>query len=221
MTDSSLIEEEACRNKIGVWGDRSCPELVQYTHCRNCPVYAQAGRQLLDREAAPGYIEDWRTRIASVSPQNAAAQCAIVIFRVSGEWLALPTRLIREVVDPTPVHRIPHRQDQRFMGLVNVRGELMPCVSLCEMLSTSAEAEQNLRAWPRLLVLERDGAAWALPVDEVDGARRIPLESLRRPPVTVASGSPSFTASVFTITKGDVGLLDDDLLLLALRDVCR
>ena len=29
-----------CWNRIGVRGDGSCPELKQYVHCRNCPVYS-------------------------------------------------------------------------------------------------------------------------------------------------------------------------------------
>ena len=28
-----------CWNRIGISGDRSCPELVQHVLCRNCPVF--------------------------------------------------------------------------------------------------------------------------------------------------------------------------------------
>jgi len=42
VTPSSI---ERCWNFIGIEGDRSCPQLATYTHCRNCPVYSTAGHQ--------------------------------------------------------------------------------------------------------------------------------------------------------------------------------
>lgn len=34
-------------------GDRSCLQLSEVKHCRNCPVYAAAGRALLERPIPP------------------------------------------------------------------------------------------------------------------------------------------------------------------------
>ena len=51
--------EDACWRRIGVAGDRTCPELAQHVHCRNCPVYAGAahgwcvkGSQVYKEDAA-------------------------------------------------------------------------------------------------------------------------------------------------------------------------
>ena len=41
----------ACWTTIGVRGDGSCPELKQYVHCRNCPVYSAGAMQVLESEA--------------------------------------------------------------------------------------------------------------------------------------------------------------------------
>ncbi|MDM9384291.1 hypothetical protein QUB80_26815 [Chlorogloeopsis sp. ULAP01] len=38
-----------CWNIIGIMGDRSCPELSNFIHCRNCPIYSAGGHQLLER----------------------------------------------------------------------------------------------------------------------------------------------------------------------------
>lgn len=221
---SSLLpgqDDGSCRLAVGVWGDRSCPELQEHTHCRNCPVYARAGRSLLEREAGDTYIEEWRSRIAAEDAPEAGQQRSVVIFRVRSEWLALPTRLLREIVEPVAAHAVPHRRDPRFAGLINVRGELIPSIQLAPLLGATDAVAANPRAWARVLILDRDGAVWAFPVDEVDGVQRIPESALRTPPVTVGVGSPSFTANVFTSTRGDVGLLDEELLLLAIRDICR
>ena len=214
-------QDGSCRTTIGVWGDRTCPELREHVHCRNCPVYARTGRSVLEREAGDAYLEEWRARIATEEAAVASHQRSVVVFRVHSEWLALPTRLLREIVEPLAAHQVPHRRDPRFGGLVNVRGELIPGLLLGPLLGAREPAAANQRAWARTLIVERDGAPWALPVDEVDGVHRIPEDELRTPPVTVGAGSPSFTAAVFTSTRGDVGLLDDELLLHAARDFCR
>ena len=38
-----------CWNRIGVFGQRSCPELLSCVHCRNCSVYSAAGHSLFER----------------------------------------------------------------------------------------------------------------------------------------------------------------------------
>ena len=221
MSALAELQDGNCRNTLGVWGDRSCPELREHIHCRNCPVYARTGRAVLERDAGAAYLDLWRSRVATEEAAVANRQRSVVVFRVQGEWLALPTRLLREIVEPLAPHQVPHRRDPRFGGLVNVRGELIPAIRLGPLLGARPEVGANPRAWARVLIVERDGAAWALPVEEVDGVHRVPEDELRTPPVTVGAGAPSFTAAVFTAARGDVGLLDDELLLHAARDLCR
>ena len=38
-----------CWRTIGITGDKSCPELATYIHCRNCPVLAEAARTFFAR----------------------------------------------------------------------------------------------------------------------------------------------------------------------------
>ena len=53
-----------CWHRIGVSGDRSCPELNAFIHCRNCPVFAAAARTFFDRPAPEGYLADWSRWLA-------------------------------------------------------------------------------------------------------------------------------------------------------------
>ena len=63
---SSLLPYGAnCWNRIGTSGDRSCPELEQHVHCRNCPVFASAARVFFDRPAPEGYLAEWTQWLAS------------------------------------------------------------------------------------------------------------------------------------------------------------
>ena len=51
--------DDDCWNRIGVYGDRSCPELSTFVHCRNCPVFAAAARSLLRPPRPEGYLAEW------------------------------------------------------------------------------------------------------------------------------------------------------------------
>ena len=55
---------EGCWHRIGVSGDRSCPELASFVHCRNCPVFAAAARGFFDRPAPEGYLAEWTRWLA-------------------------------------------------------------------------------------------------------------------------------------------------------------
>lgn len=50
--------DDHCWSKIGVSGDRTCPELQSFVHCRNCPVFAAAARTFLTARLLKGI---WRT----------------------------------------------------------------------------------------------------------------------------------------------------------------
>jgi chemotaxis-related protein WspD len=125
--------ESDCWNRIGVRGDRSCPELTQYVHCQNCPVFAAAGRRFLDVATPPGYLEEWTQRLAAPVEEAAADLEGVLVFRLADEWLALSVHTLVEVTTLRPVHRVPHRGGL-LAGLVNIRGELCLCVHLVKLL---------------------------------------------------------------------------------------
>jgi len=138
-----------CWNRIGIPGDRSCPELQAHIHCRNCPVFASAARTFFDRSAPANYLAEWTQWLAG-SPAAASSESSksgspdeqdrnrelisVLIFRLGQEWLAFRTQTVAEVNLPRPVHRIPHRSNEILIGLVNLRGQLQLCVSLHGLL---------------------------------------------------------------------------------------
>jgi chemotaxis-related protein WspD len=220
--NSGIQDTAACRNTIGVWGDRSCTELALHGHCRNCPVFARAGRALLERTAPAGYLEEWHERIATPrGVEERGARLSLIIFRLGSEWYALPTARVREVLDPLQPHRVPHRNHPAFRGLVNVRSELLPCVDLQRLIGAGGEATSGAGAWARTFLIERDGAAWCFESPEIDRIEQVSESTLRIPPVSLELANPAFTSHLFAGERGDTGLLDDELLFHALREVCR
>ncbi len=178
---------EGCWHRIGVSGDRSCPELNTFVHCRNCPAFAAAARGFFDRRAPDGYLADWSTWLSGggvACGTDADARCddeedalaqregvSLLIFRLGSEWLAFRTRAIAEVTRPRPMHRVPHRSNAIFLGLVNLQGQAQLCVSLHGLLDIHAPASTH-----RLVVLRdrRRSESWAFAADEVLGVQRIP-----------------------------------------------
>ena len=68
-----------CWARIGVAGDRSCAELGERVHCRNCPAYEAAGRALLDREPPPGYLAEWAQALAADPHAEASGREAVLV----------------------------------------------------------------------------------------------------------------------------------------------
>src|SRR4030095_4038577 len=52
-TSSNTSSLRACWSQVGIWGNRSCPELQQHVHCRNCPAYAEAAVLMVVGPVAP------------------------------------------------------------------------------------------------------------------------------------------------------------------------
>lgn len=220
QTSTGGSTDASCRLTIGVWGDSSCSLLAEHVHCRNCPVYARGGRLLLARSHT---VAEARLDAIEKISLTAANLQALMVFRVRGERVAIRAASAREVVEPTTLHRVPHRGDRRFLGLANVRGEILPVADIAELLEMPALPASGgpQRTAGRLLVIERAGEAWVLPVAEIDGIHRADLGTLQTPPVTVELGRAAFTSGVLETPDGPIAVLDEETLWYALQRICR
>lgn len=216
--------ENTCWNTIGVGGDRTCPELPAVTHCQNCPVYSQGGRELLERPAPGDYIADWTASVAV--PRNRQKESldgtlSVAIFRLGQEWLALPAETIHQATNPKPVHSLPHRRDRVLRGIINVQGQLLLCVSLQELLGIpSSEASENGTSgnYQRAIAIRRQKEIWIFEVDEFYGLQRFPLDAPRNAPTLNSKILESFTLSILPWSDRHVSYLDADLLFVSLQN---
>jgi chemotaxis-related protein WspD len=216
----SAVASADCWNRIGVWGDRSCPELTAAVHCHNCPVFTAAGREFLNAPSPPGYLEDWAGRLAS-PPESAVGDLQSgLIFRLGDEWLALSVAVLVEVTSTRPVHRIPYRGGV-IAGLVNIRGELHLCARLDQLLGIAAQAAEganNAQAvQPRMLVVRREQEGWVFPVDEAVCVYRYAASAMTAVPPTLRRATARLTRGVTVWNERAVGCLDDALIFEALR----
>jgi len=203
-----------CWNRIGIHGERSCPELSRVVHCQNCPVFSAAGRKFLNAPSPEGYQDEWTQRLADLPEERTVAQDSVLIFRLGEEWLAFSVSSLVEIAPMRTVRRIPHRGGV-IAGLVNIRGELLLCAHLGTILGIEHRFSATTRS--RMMVVRCDQERWVFTVDEVDQVHRIPSSSLGRPPATVGRAASMLSLGVFPWEGRTVGLLDSTRLFEALR----
>jgi chemotaxis-related protein WspD len=210
-----------CWNTIGVHGDISCSALEAHVHCRNCPVYSSAAGHLLEGAPPAGYLQDWTEQARRGKGAAERHAVSVLLFSLGAEWLALPTSVLTEIASPRPIHSLPHRRSNVVLGLTNVRGTLLACVSLRDLLGVEAAGatsrDPTRRAAGRFLVLQRDGLRAVCPVDEVHGIERFSDRHLGTVPATVAGADSRFTRALLPWQQRTVGLLDEQPLFRAIE----
>ena len=215
--ETADLKIDDCWNRIGVWrtGKERCPELDHVIHCRNCPVFSKTGRQLLRTKPPKDYRSEW-TKILStekeIKPINVKSA---FVFRAGSEWLALPSHLIKEVVNMGPIHSIPNISSRALRGLVNIHGMLQICVSIGRVLGleklerTDDQLNPDYISPERLVVVLQENHLVAFPVSEVKGIVRYTSETLKDLPVTVSGSKAAYTTGILHLEGKDIGLLKD------------
>jgi chemotaxis-related protein WspD len=208
--------------------------LNTFIHCRNCPVFAEAARTFFDRPAPQGYLAEWARWLADsdgLAPRTAVRSAgaddedstharregdSVLIFRLGVEWLAFRTRAVAEVTTRRPVHRVPHRSNRVFTGLVNLHGQAQLCVSLHGLLGVDPTGPPS-----RLVVLRDQNRAetWVFGADELQGIQQVPRNQWRSVPSTLINPVVGFSQAVLSENGRSIGLLDEQRVFAALRSL--
>jgi len=214
----SLTHEDAqaiddCWNRIGVHGDKSCPLLNDHVHCRNCAVYSAAATRLLDRYALQ---QEDRVQVSGAVESEVKAR-SLLMFRLGEEWLALATRSLVEVAPLQGIHSLPHQRSRALLGVANVRGALVACLSLVELLGLdgASSVASGARVMPRMLIIAAHGGPVVVPVDEVDGIHAIDERILEASSRSGTQASGKFTRGVLQFKGRSLRWLDEEQLLSA------
>ena len=231
-----------CWREIGVGGDRSCPELTTFIHCRNCPVMTDAAAAFFDRPPPRGYLDEWREVLETPLDEADSDSQSLLVFRLADEWFGLTAEVLAEVTSLRTVHKIPHRSNTVLAGMVNVRGQLLLCGSLHGLLGLRQSApavprsrptgdsnglpstpdHESLRTPGRLLVASfsegRTTRRLAFAVDEVAGVQRIAATSFRDVPSTLGKPGQRYSTALFSWQSRRVSLLAADRLFTGIHE---
>ena len=209
--DALAIDD--CWNRIGIHGDKSCPLLSEHIHCRNCAVYSAAATRLLDRYALQ---QDDRLQVSSAVESEVKTR-SLLMFRLGEEWLGLATRSLVEVAPLQAIHSLPHQRSGALLGVANVRGALVACLSLVELLGLDSisNVAPGTRVMPRMLIIAAHGGPVVVPVDEVDGIHAIDEQILDAASRSGTQASARYTRGVLQFRGRSLRWLDEEQLLSA------
>ena len=174
---------------------------------------------MLDRPLLPEYRRACTEHFAQERKLASPARQSALLFRLNSEWLALPAPAFQEIAQWRPIHSLPHRRQGIVLGLANIRGELVVCVSLGLLLGLASSPLKTppRMASDRLLVAKWDGHRFVFPADEVCGILRYQKPELQEPPATLTKSRLSYTQGIIYWQERSVGLLDADLLFSSLN----
>ncbi|MCK4742874.1 MAG: chemotaxis protein CheW [Sulfuriflexus sp.] len=216
MTDTLKIND--CWNKIGVWsnGDNRCEKLDNVIHCYNCDIYSNAGRSLLNRESPEGYGDDWADILASGKKLKSKNLQSAVVFRLGSEWLSLPVSIINEITLLKNIYDIPHNHNKKIRGMVNIRGELVICMSLGNLLGVEKPDDDFIddeHSINRLITIREDNGYIVFPVSEIDGIVHYEKEKLATAPDTIRNSTTNLIDGVTIVNDKNIGCIDHVALL--------
>ena len=92
---------------------------------------------------------------------------SIILFKVANELIGVDIGNVREVAEGTEAVPVPNTPDF-LAGMVNIRGEVIPVISLHRRLGLTDQKSAN-----KLLIIEDKGRLAAIVVDELMGTRKI------------------------------------------------
>lgn len=204
---------EKCWENIGSAGTGICELLDEYNHCKNCPIYAQGGRRLFEREVSHDMISEWTSIISSPKEIEASNKISIVIFRIADEFIGINTNIFQEAIVDKVVHYVPFRTNHYFHGLINVNGELLMCVSLASFFNLATVNYENNssrnKLFKNLLIIKDKYLRFAFPVDEFFGVFSVSKDIFKSPPLMITKADFSSSDSIIEIKNKKIAIINE------------
>jgi chemotaxis-related protein WspD len=116
-----------------------------------------------------------------------------------------------------PIHRLPHRSSGAILGVANIHGDLIVCISFASLLNFNTSDRPAAAKGGKLLVLRWADGPIAFEVDVVQNVQRIADSQLKPLPATVAQAKTRYTKAMLQLGETSIGVLDEALLHAAVR----
>lgn len=170
---------------------------------------ALAARLVFDREVEPEILSEWTTQTAAPKPASEARLAGALLVRAGEEWLGLPASIVESAMPVGPIHSVPYLSSRAFLGLVNMDGELLPCVSLAVLAGAEPDPAP---ARPRIITVKVAEGRFSLLADEAVGTCGYDPESASPPPVTVSKSPHRLVKHMAHLEGRTAGIADETLL---------
>lgn len=127
----------------------------------------------------------------------------IIVFKIGDECIGID---IRKVLEVTEVHEpvmVPQSADY-VLGLVNVRGDVIPVLSLRKRFGMKGTEQSNV-----MLIVEDDGRVAGLKVDALLGTRKIKEGKIKKTSEFLAAKrEKNFVYGIYEIDEKPILILN-------------
>lgn len=156
-------------------------------------------RTILKERAVAMALEHDQNKVTSATVE-------IIEFALATESYGIESAFVKEVYplkDFTPLPGVP----SYIMGIVNVRGQILPVVDLRKFFSLS---ERGLGEMNKVIILRNDQMEFGIVADVVEGTRTLAIDDIMATPVTVTGIGETYLKGV---TKEHIVVFDAESLL--------
>lgn len=112
---------------------------------------------------------------------TADSEIQLVMFTVSGEKYAIDIMKAKEIIKPVKVTPLPD-VPEFIKGVINLRGMLLPVISMKERLGIATENIEELGHEARVILVAMEKMVVGIFVDSVDEIIRVSFKDIQAPP---------------------------------------
>jgi purine-binding chemotaxis protein CheW len=164
-------------------------------------------------------LADISTDVTAEVVQQAIAEeeVRICLFSISGDTYAVTVDILAEIIIPQKIFSVP-TTPSHVIGIINLRGNIVPIVDIRPALSLPASAGAN-----QIIIIGYNQMTLGILVDTVAEVISVPLSSVLPLPADVAfqeSGAKNrnrYLKAIIQRQSGVAALLNIDRLLEAIR----
>jgi chemotaxis protein histidine kinase CheA len=122
----------------------------------------------------------WGSGFEEEKQREAIELVQLVSFRMAGETYALDIKEVEAIINLVPITRVPKAQNH-YEGVINLRGEIVPVVSLRRRLKLPKAAEGTVGNQIIILSFESEKVKVGFLVDTVQEVIRLPATAIEPP----------------------------------------
>jgi purine-binding chemotaxis protein CheW len=164
-------------------------------------------------------LADINTEVTAEVVQHATAEeeVRICLFSISGDTYAVTVDLLAEIIIPQKVFPVP-TTPSHVIGIINLRGNIVPIVDIRPVLSLPSTAGLN-----QVAIIRHEQLTIGIVVDSVADVISVPVSSILPLPAETAvqesdtKGRSRYLKAIVQRQNGVAALLNIDRLLEAIR----
>jgi len=164
-------------------------------------------------------LADINTEVTAEVVQHATAEeeVRICLFSISGDTYAVTVDLLAEIIIPQKVFPVP-TTPSHVIGIINLRGNIVPIVDIRPVLSLPSTAGLN-----QVAIIRHEKMTIGIVVDSVADVISVPVSSILPLPAETAvqesdtKGRSRYLKAIVQRQNGVAALLNIDRLLEAIR----